>query len=114
MPTVNFYYRKININQIKKYRYNTASFNLPIYSDESCITSIGFYNSNSKLISPTLYKVEASLSLNNGLNFQYNYNSNSTSSVIPEITYQSNFPVSIISLERDYITDEIRKLTLTY
>ena len=116
MPILNIYYKYTALSQISKYRTSSVLATTPIFSDENCRTQIGSLTASSILISTSLllYQTEASLSLNNGLLFTYNYINDGTESVTPNIIYQNNFLVTIKSLKRKYLTDELRVLELTY
>ena len=116
MPILNVYYKYIALSQASKYRNSSAIGTTPIFSDENCTTQIGSLTVSSILLSSSsyLYQKEASLSLNNGILFTYNYINNGSESVIPNIIYQNNFLVTIKSLERKFLTDELRVLELTY
>jgi len=116
MPILNVYYKYIALSQISKYRTSSALSTTPIFSDENCTTQIGSITVSTILLSTSsfLYQQEVSLSLNNGLLITYNYINDGSESVIPNIIYQNNFLVTIKSLERKFLTDELRVLELTY
>jgi hypothetical protein len=115
MTSVNIYYKYTAASKIEKYPFTILLLTLPVYLDESCTIEYGSLTSNSTLISSSsLFEVQSSLSLNNGLSILYSYVRDDIKSVTPSITYQNDSVGIIKSLERNYISDELRVLILTF
>jgi len=114
MPSVNIYYKCSSASQIAQYPSTTTLLTIPIYLDENCTVEYGSLTFNSTLISSSLFEIQSSISLNNGVSFLYSYVRDGIKSVNPTITYQNESIVSIKSLERKFISDELRVLILTF